>query len=75
MHLRVTQKALQLPLFPSSFFLYSKPLFTKYLRLIVHYGKSLISAFQEFFASIYKTFILAGGLATGLSFYEVRLRA
>ena len=36
---------------------------------IVHYEESLISAFQEFFASIKKTFILAGGLGTGLSFY------
>ena len=32
----------------------------------VKYGKSFISVFQEFFASINKTFILAGGLGTGL---------
>ena len=34
-------------------------------------GKSLISIFQEFSSSNYKAFILAGGLGTGLSFYEV----
>ena len=50
--------------------------FTKYLRLtivlceIAHYGKSLISVFQEFFASINKSFILSGTLNTKLSFYE-----
>ena len=33
--------------------------------------KSLISDFQEFFASINKSFILAGRLSTRLSFYEV----
>ena len=38
---------------------------------IVHNRKCLISVFQEFFASINKTFILAGRLSTGLSFYEV----
>ena len=32
---------------------------------IVHYEESLISAFQEFFASIKKTLILAGGWALG----------
>ena len=37
---------------------------------IAHNGKCLISVFQEFAASIDKTFILAGGLGTGLSFYE-----
>ena len=37
----------------------------------MHYGKILISVFQEFFASIDKIFILAGGLGTRLSFYEV----
>ena len=36
---------------------------------IVHYEESLISVFQEFFASIKKAFILAVGLGTGLSFY------
>ena len=36
-----------------------------------HNGKSLISVFQEFFASIDKIFILAGGLGTGLPFYRV----
>ena len=52
--------------------------FTKYLRLtlvsckIAHYGKSLISVFQEFFANINnKIFILAGRLSTRLFFYEV----
>ena len=39
---------------------------------IAHYGRSLISAFQEFFASVNKTFILAGRLDTRLSFYEVQ---
>ena len=29
------------------------------------YGKGLISIFKEFFASINKIFILAGGLGTG----------
>ena len=38
---------------------------------IAHNGKSLISVFQEFSASINKTFILAGRLGTRLSFYEV----
>ena len=38
---------------------------------IAHYGKSLVSVFQEFFASINKIFILAGGLRTRLSFYGV----
>ena len=37
----------------------------------VHYGKSLIFVFQDFFASIDKIFILAWGLGTRLSFYEV----
>ena len=42
--------------------------FTKYLRLTLvsceaaHYGKSVISVFQELFASIDKIFILAGRL-------------
>ena len=38
---------------------------------LAQYGKSLISIFQEFFASINKIFILAGRLGTRLSFYEV----
>ena len=38
---------------------------------ILHHGKSLISVFQEFFASINNIFILAGTLGTRLSFYEV----
>ena len=38
---------------------------------IAHKGKSLISIFQVFSFSINKAFILAGGLATGLSFYVV----
>ena len=37
----------------------------------MHYGKSLISIFQEFFASIDKMFNLGGRLGTRLSFYEV----
>ena len=51
--------------------------FTKYFRLtqfsceIAHYGKSLISIFQEFFASTNKMSILWGRLGTRLSFYEV----
>ena len=36
-----------------------------------HYGKSLISVFQKFFASVNKIFLLAGRLSTRLSFYEV----
>ena len=38
---------------------------------IAHYGKILISVFQEFFASINKIFIFAGGLGTTVSFYGV----
>ena len=38
---------------------------------MAHYGKSLISVFKDFFASIRDIFILAGGLGTGLSFYGV----
>ena len=38
---------------------------------VVHYWKSLIFVFQEFFASISKIFILAGGLGTGLLFFRV----
>ena len=37
---------------------------------IVQHGKSLITAFQEFFASIDKTFVLAARVGTRLSFYE-----
>ena len=37
----------------------------------MHYGKSLISVFQEFFASINNIFILAGRLGIRLLFYEV----
>ena len=40
-------------------------------REIAHYGKSLISIFQEFFASIDSIFILVRGLSTWLSFYGV----
>ena len=51
--------------------------FTRYLRpalgfmKIVHYRKSLISAFEEFFSSFNKIFTLAGGLSTRLSFFKV----
>ena len=38
---------------------------------IAQCGKNLISAFQQFFASIGKMFILAGEMGTGLSFYLV----
>ena len=38
---------------------------------IAHYGKSLISLFQEFFDSFDKILILWGRLGTRLSFYEV----
>ena len=38
---------------------------------IAHYGKSLISVFQGFFANINNIFILAGRLDTRLLFYEV----
>ena len=55
---------------------YKQQSFTKYLRLtlvfeIAHYGKSLISVFQGFFANINKTFIFTRRLDTRLSFYEV----
>ena len=36
-----------------------------------HCGKGLIAIFRDFFASINEIFILAGGLGTRLSFYEV----
>ena len=51
--------------------------FTKYLRLILVFmwnnaqREKFNFFFQEFFASFDKTFILAGGLGTRLSFYEV----
>ena len=38
---------------------------------IMHYEKNLIFVFQGFSASIDNIFILAGGLGTRLSFYEV----
>ena len=38
---------------------------------VAHSGRSLISVFQDFFASIKKGFILAVGLGTALSFYGV----
>ena len=38
---------------------------------VAHSGRSLISVFQDFFASINKNFILAVGLGTALSFYGV----
>ena len=50
---------------------------TKYFRLTLvfceklNYGKNLIAFFRNFFASINKIFILAGGLGTRLSFYSV----
>ena len=37
----------------------------------MHYEKSLISVFQEIFASFNKIFILAGIMGTRLLFYEV----
>ena len=53
--------------------------FTKYLRLvfmrnseIVTMSKGVISVFQEFFASINKIFILAGGLHT--SYHSMKFR-
>ena len=49
---------------------------TKYLRLqvsceIEYYEKSLSAIFLNFFASINKSFILAGIMRTRISFYEV----
>ena len=50
---------------------------TKYLRLTLVFmwnsalRESLLSVFQEFFASINKIFILVGGLGARLSFYRV----
>ena len=38
---------------------------------MAHYGKSLISIFQWFFASINEILILSGGVGIRLSFYEV----
>ena len=38
---------------------------------MVHYGKGLISVFQEFFASIKKVVILVERQGTGLLFYKV----
>ena len=38
---------------------------------IADYGKSLISVFQEVFASLENVFILAGTLGTRLSFYKI----
>ena len=54
---------------------FQRQAFTKYLRFlfsceIAHYGKGLISVSEEVFASIDKTFILAGRLGTGLFFLE-----
>ena len=57
--------------------LFQRQSFTKYLKPtqfsceIVHYEKSLISLFEEFFASINKIFILAGQVGTRTSFLEV----
>ena len=50
---------------------------TGYLRLALVFvwnarrGKGLVAIFRDFFASIGKIFILAGGLGTGLSFYGI----
>ena len=41
------------------------------LRGVFEWSLNLTSASHEFFASINKIFILAGGLCTGLSFYEI----
>ena len=38
---------------------------------IVHYGESFIAISRDVFASINKIFILARGIGTRLSFYEV----
>ena len=38
---------------------------------MAHYGKNLISVFQQFFASVDKIIILAERLGTTLSFYEI----
>ena len=38
---------------------------------VAHYGKSLISVFEKFFASVKKILILAWRLGTRLSFYGV----
>ena len=44
--------------------------FTRNLRLtLAQYSKSLVSVFQEVFASINKIFMLAGRMSTRLSFY------
>ena len=39
---------------------------------MAHHGKSLISAFQEFFANIKKKFIIVGEMRTGLALYGGR---
>ena len=38
---------------------------------ITHYGKSLISVFQELIPGLNKIYILAGGLGTRLPLYEL----
>ena len=38
---------------------------------IAHYGKTLISVFEDILASVKKILILAGGLGASLSFYEI----
>ena len=46
--------------------------FSRISRIITdtcYVWKSFISVFQEFFASINKVFILAGGMGTRLSFF------
>ena len=54
--------------------MFPEELFTKYLRLFpckaAHYGKTLISVFQDIFASMNKIFILEGRLGTRKSFFE-----
>ena len=62
---------------PQNSFIRCLQYLTGYLRLTLAFmwnrahGKSLISIFQEFSCSINKTFILAGGLGTGLSLFGV----
>ena len=44
-----------------------KSFHVKKMLHVLHYGKSLLAIFREFFASINKTFILAERMGTRLS--------
>ena len=48
---------------------YSFSRISRIITVTCYVWKSFISVFQEFFASINKVFILAGGMGTRLSFF------